>query len=106
MKQVIQSYKPGELELAEVPTPTQARQGQVLVATRASLVSVGTEKYMLQLASKSLLRKALARPDLVRQVIAKAQAEGILEACCPAMLSSSTIKDSGETPDEEGRTLA
>jgi hypothetical protein len=44
----------------------------------ASLVSVGTEKYMLELARKSLLGKALARPDLVRQVIAKAQAEGIL----------------------------
>ena len=35
---------------------------------------------MLELARKSLLGKALARPDLVRQVIAKAQAEGILEA--------------------------
>jgi len=58
--------------------PTRARQGHVLVATRASLVSVGTEKYMLELARKSLLGKALARPDLVRQVIAKA--EGILEA--------------------------
>jgi NADPH:quinone reductase-like Zn-dependent oxidoreductase len=57
----------------------------VLVATRASLVSVGTEKYMLELAQKSLLGKALARPDLVRQVIAKAQAEGILEAWRQAM---------------------
>jgi polar amino acid transport system substrate-binding protein len=51
----------------------------------ASLVSVGTEKYMLELARKSLLGKALARPDLVRQVIAKAQAEGILEAWRQAM---------------------
>jgi len=46
---------------------------------------VGTEKYMLELARKSLLGKALARPDLVRQVIAKAQAEGILEAWRQAM---------------------
>jgi predicted dehydrogenase/threonine dehydrogenase-like Zn-dependent dehydrogenase len=51
----------------------------------ASLVSVGTEKYMLELAKKSLVGKALARPDLVRQVIAKAQAEGILEAWRQAM---------------------
>jgi hypothetical protein len=51
----------------------------------ASLVSVGTEKYMLELAQKSLLGKALARPDLVRQVIAKAQAGGILEAWRQAM---------------------
>src|SRR5207244_1196115 len=53
--------------------------------TRASLVSVGTEKYMLELASKSLLGKALARPDLVKQVIAKAQSEGIAEAWRQAM---------------------
>jgi polar amino acid transport system substrate-binding protein len=38
----------------------------------ASLVSVGTEKYMLELAKKSLIGKALARPDVVRQVIANA----------------------------------
>jgi len=80
LKQVLQNYKTGELRLVEVPAPTHARRAQVLVATRASLVSVGTEKYMLELAQKSLLGKALARPDLVRQVIAKAQAEGILEA--------------------------
>ena len=35
---------------------------------------------MLEMAKKSLLGKALARPDLVCQVIAKTQAEGILEA--------------------------
>jgi hypothetical protein len=40
---------------------------------------------MLELAQKSLVGKALARPDLVRQVIAKAQAEGILEAWRQAM---------------------
>jgi len=80
MKQLLQSYRSGELELAEVATPTRTRAGWVLVRTAASLVSVGTEKYMLELARKSLLGKALARPDLVRQVIAKAQGEGILEA--------------------------
>ena len=85
MKQVLQNYKTGELQLVEVPTPTRARPGQVLVRTMASLVSVGTEKYMLELAKKSLVGKALARPDLVRQVITKAQAEGILEAWRQAM---------------------
>ena len=79
MKQVIQNYKSGELQLAEVPAP-QPKRDSLLVRTVASLISVGTEKYMLELARKSLLGKALARPDLVRQVIAKAQAEGILEA--------------------------
>jgi len=85
MKQIAQNYKTGALQMTDVPVPTRARPGQVLVRTMASLVSVGTEKYMLELAQKSLLGKALARPDLVRQVIAKAQAEGILEAWRQAM---------------------
>jgi polar amino acid transport system substrate-binding protein len=71
MKQVWQCYKDGNLKLTEVPTPRPQR-GYVLVRTMASLVSVGTEKYMVELAQKSLVGKALARPDLVRQVIAKA----------------------------------
>ena len=84
MKQVVQNYKAGDLYLAETPAPL-AGTGRVLVRTAASLVSIGTEKYMLELARKSLVGKALARPDLVRQVIAKAQAEGILEAWRQAM---------------------
>ena len=84
MKQVLQSYKSGVLKLTEVPIPA-LKGGHVLVRTVASLVSVGTEKYMLELARKSLVGKALARPDLARQVIAKAQAEGVLEAWRQAM---------------------
>jgi len=84
MKQVWQCYRDGNLKLTEVPTP-RSQRGCVLVRTVASIVSVGTEKYLLELARKSLVGKALARPDLVRQVIAKAQAEGILEAWRQAM---------------------
>jgi len=84
MKQVLQSYKTGELAVVNVPAPA-VRPGCVLVRNVASLVSVGTEKHMLEMAKKSLVGKALARPDLVRQVIAKARAEGILEAYRQAM---------------------
>ncbi len=80
MKQILQNYKTGELQLAEVPAPTHARRGHVLVQTRASVVSVGTEKAMIEVARKSLLGKALARPDWVRQVVDKVRTEGIAEA--------------------------
>jgi polar amino acid transport system substrate-binding protein len=43
MKQIIQSYKTGEMTLEETPVP-QAAAGAVLVETVASLVSAGTEK--------------------------------------------------------------
>ena len=78
VKRVIQSYKSGQLNIVEVPLPAN-RAGHLLVRTVASLVSVGTEKYMLELAQKSLLGKALARPDLVRQVITKASATTSME---------------------------
>lgn len=79
MKQLLQNNRTGELQLAEIPQP-QPGPHELLIRTRASLVSVGTEKYLLEFAQKSLIGKALARPDLVRQVIAKAKTEGIQEA--------------------------
>ncbi len=79
MKQVVQSYRSGELAIVDLPVPLP-RAGQVLVRSRASLVSAGTEKYMLDLARRSLLGKALARPDWVRQVVDKARSDGVLEA--------------------------
>ena len=76
MKQLIQSYKTGELGLFDVPPPVCDQNG-LLVATTASLVSAGTEKMLVDLAKKSLLGKAKARPDLVKQVLTKMQQEGI-----------------------------
>lgn len=84
MRWVVQSYRTGKVELVEAPAPLASR-GRVVVRTQASLVSVGTERYMLEMARKSLLGKALARPDLVRQLIAKAQTEGLAEAWQQAM---------------------
>lgn len=63
MKQLIQSYKTCELGIFDVPTP-QCLENGVLVQTTASLVSAGTEKMIVDIAIKSLLGKAKARPDL------------------------------------------
>lgn len=84
MKQIIQSYKDGKIRLAEVPEPA-CKPGGVLVQNRASLISVGTEKLMIEMGKKSLLGKARARPDLVRQAFAKAQKEGFVSVFKEAM---------------------
>ena len=78
MKILAQNYKSGELEMLEVPMMTSIKG--LLVKTAASLVSVGTEKAMIEVAQKSLLGKALARPDWARQVIDKIKTEGLMEA--------------------------
>jgi predicted dehydrogenase len=80
MKQVIQSYSSGELQLVETPVPQHVGRGDILVRTQCSLVSAGTEKAMIDVAKKSLLGKALARPDWVKRVIDKVKTDGLLEA--------------------------
>jgi len=76
MKQLIQSYKTGELGIFDVPEPMCQANG-ILVRTTVSLVSAGTEKMIVDIAKKSLVGKAKARPDLVKQVINKMKQEGI-----------------------------
>ena len=78
MKQILEDYNTGTVRLAEVAAPG-LRARSVLVRTAASLISIGTEKAMLEVASKSLIGKALARPDWVRQVIDKVQSDGLME---------------------------
>jgi predicted dehydrogenase/threonine dehydrogenase-like Zn-dependent dehydrogenase len=77
MKQIVQSARSGKLALTEVPEP-QARPGHLVVATRASLISAGTERMVVDFARKSLAGKARSRPDLVRKTLNKARRDGIL----------------------------
>ncbi len=76
MKQVVQSARSGKLALKEVPD-AKVRSGHLLVRTRASLISAGTERMVVNFAKKSLAAKAKARPDLVRKVLDKAKRDGI-----------------------------
>ena len=76
MKQVIQSRRTGRLSLKHVPAP-QVKPGHVLVRTRASLISAGTERMVVDFAKKSLAGKAKSRPDLVKKVIDKAKRDGL-----------------------------
>jgi predicted dehydrogenase/threonine dehydrogenase-like Zn-dependent dehydrogenase len=76
MKQVIQSARSGRLAVKDVPAPNPAA-GQILVRTRASVISAGTERMVVEFAKKSLAGKAQARPDLVKKVLAKAKTDGL-----------------------------
>jgi predicted dehydrogenase/threonine dehydrogenase-like Zn-dependent dehydrogenase len=76
MKQVVQPVSGGPVEVLDVPRPAISPT-EVLVRTAASVISPGTERAITALARSSLLAKARARPDLVRQAVRKARAEGI-----------------------------
>jgi predicted dehydrogenase/threonine dehydrogenase-like Zn-dependent dehydrogenase len=76
VKQVVQPIGGGRVEVLDVPRPTIGPT-EVLVRTVASVISPGTERAVTSLAQSSLLSKARARPDLVRQVVRKLQTEGL-----------------------------
>ena len=63
--------------LLEVPVPKPG-PGMALVRTSASLVSVGTERMLVEFASKNIVAKARSRPDLVLQTLNKVRREGLL----------------------------
>lgn len=76
MKQVEQNYRSGQLKVVDAPAP-RLSDGALLVATRVSLISSGTEKQLMDIAKASLAGKAMARPDLVRRVIRNVQRDGL-----------------------------
>lgn len=76
MLQILQSYKSGELWLAEVPVPACKSNG-IIMQNRVSFVSAGTEKMLVDFAKKNIVGKAMAMPDQVKKVIRKMQTEGI-----------------------------
>jgi len=76
VKQIVQPVSGGPVTLLDVPRPVP-EPTEVLVRTLSSVISPGTERAVTALAQSSLLAKARARPDLVRQVVRKARAEGL-----------------------------
>lgn len=76
MKQIIQSFKTGETILEDVPAP-RVRHGHILIKTTNSLVSLGTERMLVEFGKASLLQKAMQQPDRVKQVLDKVKTEGL-----------------------------
>jgi predicted dehydrogenase/threonine dehydrogenase-like Zn-dependent dehydrogenase len=66
------------VRVIDVPRPVSGPT-EVLVQTIASVISPGTERAVTELARSNLLAKAVARPDLVREVVARARTEGIAQ---------------------------
>jgi predicted dehydrogenase/threonine dehydrogenase-like Zn-dependent dehydrogenase len=76
LKQIIQSFKTGETILEEVPAP-KVRPGYVLIRTSRSLVSLGTERMLVEFGRANMFQKAMQQPDRVKQVLSKVKTEGL-----------------------------
>lgn len=76
MKQIIQDLKKGNTILEEVPVP-KVRLGQVLIRTSRTLVSLGTERMLVEFGKASYLEKAKQQPDKVKMVLDKVKTDGL-----------------------------
>lgn len=77
MHQIIQSFKTGETLLENIPAP-EVKRGQVLIQTTRSLVSLGTERMLVEFGKSNLISKARQQPDKVKQVLDKIKTEGLM----------------------------
>ena len=76
MKQIIQDLKSGATVLEEVPVP-QVKSGYVLIQTTRTLVSLGTERMLVEFGKAHLIDKARQQPDKVKQVLDKIKTDGL-----------------------------
>ncbi|MFA6075373.1 MAG: bi-domain-containing oxidoreductase [Negativicutes bacterium] len=77
MKQLLQNFASGETVLEDVPCP-QVRKGSLLIKTVRSVVSVGTEKMLVDFGKSSMFSKVCKQPEKVKQVLDKVRTDGIL----------------------------
>ena len=76
MKQIIQDLKKGNTILEDVPVP-RVKAGSVLIKTTRTLVSLGTERMLVDFGKANLLQKAKQQPDKVKMVIDKVKTDGL-----------------------------
>lgn len=77
MKQVLQSLRDGNTLVEDVPCP-MVKPGHLLIRTHKTLVSVGTEKMLLDFGKANFVQKARQQPDKVRMVLDKIKTDGIM----------------------------
>ncbi len=77
MKQIIQNLKNGNTILEEVPSP-EIRGGSILIRTTYSLVSLGTERMLVEFGKANLIQKARQQPEKVKQVLDKIKTDGLM----------------------------
>jgi predicted dehydrogenase/threonine dehydrogenase-like Zn-dependent dehydrogenase len=75
LRQIVQHLGSGRTELVDVPAPGP-RRGRLLVRATRSLVSLGTERMLVEFGRGGWLSKARQQPEKFRAVLAKVRSEG------------------------------
>ena len=75
MKQLVQDLMHGKMKIIEGPNPSK-RENFVLIRSEISLISLGTEKMLLDFGKAGLISKARQQPEKVKQVLDKIKQTG------------------------------
>ncbi len=76
MKQILQDLRSGATVVADVPCP-QVPRGHVLVRSTRSLISIGTERMLVDFGKAGWIDKMRQQPDKVRAVLEKVKTDGL-----------------------------
>ena len=77
MKQIIQNLGNGKTSIQDGPVPSN-KPGHLLIASRYSVISTGTERMLKSFGEANLLNKAKQQPDKVKQTLQKLRTDGFL----------------------------
>lgn len=77
MKQILQDMAKGGTVITEAPTP-QASHENLIINSRVSLISAGTERMLVGFGKASYLEKARQQPDKVKMVLEKVATDGLM----------------------------
>jgi hypothetical protein len=77
MQQVVLNIGTGGTQVIEAPVPS-LQDGYVLIRTRHTLISAGTERMLIDFGRASMLERARQQPDKVRMVLNKIRTDGVI----------------------------
>lgn len=77
MKQILQDMAKGGTTLVEAPAPQVSRE-HVVIHTRKSLISAGTERMLVGFGKASYMEKAWQQPEKVKMVLEKVKTDGLM----------------------------
>jgi len=77
MKQILQNMANGETTLIELPV-VQNSNNNVLIKTTYSLISIGTEKMLVEFGKANIINKARQQPEKVKMVLGKVVTDGLV----------------------------
>jgi len=77
LKQILQNLSNGETSVVDTPCPKNIKSN-ILIATKNSLISAGTERMLIDFGKASYIEKAKQQPDKVKVVLNKAIANGLM----------------------------